>query len=276
MATGPHSYRNPPGLTEEKSYQQWKSEVEMWTLVTDLEKKKRGIALALSLQGKPREVALEIPAGDLNVDEGVAKLISELDKLFEKDKVDQAYAAYTRFDKYERETSVKISEYIIEFEQRYNRCKKYEMVLPDTILAFKLLDNAGLNQSDRHLALTACSDLKFETMKSSLNRIFSSKTHSDTDHVVTVKEEAYYGAHRFERGRSSRRFGARSRIGRSYSHRNVQSKQNPSFNGLVSRCSICESKLHWVKDCPHRNDNVNLTEEHNDKSDTETVNIIPS
>ena len=71
----------------------------------------------------------------------------------------------TSFDKYHREPSVKISDYIVEYEQRYNKCKKYEMLLPDAILAFKLLDNAGLSQSDRLLALTACSDLKFDTMK---------------------------------------------------------------------------------------------------------------
>ena len=68
-----------------------------------------------------------------------------------------------------------MSDYIINFEQRYNKCKKYEMTLPDTVLAFKLLDNAGLSQSDRQLALTACSDLKFDTMKAALNRIFATK-----------------------------------------------------------------------------------------------------
>ena len=74
----------------------------MWQLVTDLDKKKRGLALALSLQGKPREVALELNPDDLNVNDGVDKLVAELDKLFEKDKVDQAYAAYTAFDKFQR------------------------------------------------------------------------------------------------------------------------------------------------------------------------------
>ncbi|VDI81921.1 Hypothetical predicted protein [Mytilus galloprovincialis] len=189
------SYKNPPSLTKEKSYQQWKNEVKMWQLVTELDKKKRGLALALSLQGKPREVALEITPEDLNVDEGVDKLIIELDKLFEKDKTDQAYAAYTAFDKYHRESSIKMCDYIIEFEQKYNKCKKYDMPLPDAILAFKLLNNAGLGESDRHLALTACSDLKFETMKAALNRIFASKSQSDND-IVTVKEEsAFVGEH---------------------------------------------------------------------------------
>ena len=246
----------------------------MWQLVTELDKKKRGLALALSLQGKPREVALEIAPEDLNVDEGVDKLIAELDKLFEKDKIDQAYAAYTAFDKCRRETSVKMSDYIIEFEQKYNKCKKYDMVLPDAILAFKLLDNAGLNQSDRHLALTACSDLKFDTMKAALNRIFSSKSQSDNEQVVHVKEEsAFVGEHRYERGRSLRRFGSRFRTDRSYSQKIAPSKLNPTINGSISRCRLCDSKYHWFRDCPHKTHDVKLTEEQSNTSETEIVNI---
>ncbi|CAC5386683.1 unnamed protein product [Mytilus coruscus] len=99
------------------------------------------------------------------------------------------------------------------------------MALPDAILAFKLLDNAGLGQIDRHLALTVCSDLKFDTTMGALNRIFASKSQSDND-IVTVKEKsAFVGEHRFDRGRSSRRFGARNRIDKSFNQRNAQSEQ---------------------------------------------------
>ena len=36
-----------------------------------------------------------------------------------------------------------MSEYIINFEQKYNKSKKLEITFADTILAFKVLDNAG-------------------------------------------------------------------------------------------------------------------------------------
>ncbi|CAC5412170.1 unnamed protein product [Mytilus coruscus] len=251
------SFKNLPSRTTGKSYQQWKNEVKMWQSVTELDKK-RGLAFALSLQGKPREVALEITPEDLNVDEGVGKLIAELDKLFEKDKIDQAYAAYKAFDKFHRESSSKMCEHIFELEQKYNKCKKYDMALPDAI--FKLLDNAGLGQSDRHLALTACSDLKFDTMKAALNRIFASKSQSDNDPIVTVKEElAFVGEHCFDRERSSRRFGARNRIDRSFNQGNVQSRLNPTINGSISRCRYCDSKYHWFKIVFGRNPNLPST-----------------
>ena len=149
------------------------------------------MALALSLQGKAREVALGIEKEKLNADNGVETLISELDKLFLKNKVDMTYETYSAFDKFHREENMNISDYIVEFEQRYNKCKKYEMKLPSIILAFRLLDHAGLSQTDRRLALTACSDLEFETMKVALNRIFATRFSSvDSATEIVVKEES--------------------------------------------------------------------------------------
>ena len=46
------------------------------------------------------------------------------------------------------------------------------MVLPEPVLAFKLLGSAGLSQKKRQLVLTATSTLDFSSMKSALKRIF--------------------------------------------------------------------------------------------------------
>ena len=269
------SYKNPPSLDKDKDYSLWKNEVAMWQLVTDLEKKKRGLALALTLQGKPREVALEMDAAKLNAENGVEVLMTELDKVFEKDKMDQAYSAYTAFDKYQREGSMNMSAYIIEFEQRYNKCKKYNMVLPDTMLAFKLLDNAGLGQSDRQLALTACSDLKFDTMKGALNRIFGTKSPLlDSDTTVAVKEESAFLTERHWDKNKQKKPMPSFRDSNSNTTKFSQPRLNPTINGRLSRCRICDSKYHWVKSCPHKYHEVKLTENHEDESTTtETVNI---
>ena len=67
------------------------------------------------------------------------------------------------------------------------------MALSDAMLAFKLLDNIGLCQSDRQLALTAYINLKFDTMKAALNRIFGTKSPlSDSAAAITVKEESIF------------------------------------------------------------------------------------
>ena len=56
---------------------------------------------------------------------------------------------------------VAITDYIIDFEHRYNRMHKYDMVLPDAVLSFKLLDTACLYGREKPLALTACTVLTF-------------------------------------------------------------------------------------------------------------------
>ena len=37
--------------------------------------------------------------------------------------------------------------------------KKHELILPDAIVAFKLLDSACLSMQEKQLAMTACADL---------------------------------------------------------------------------------------------------------------------
>ncbi len=43
-----------------------KYEVNIWTRVTDLDKKKQALPVALALEGRARETAMEIPAEDLD------------------------------------------------------------------------------------------------------------------------------------------------------------------------------------------------------------------
>ena len=151
-----NNYRLPPGFDEGKSYENWKNEVEMWRRVTDLDKKKQALAVALLLNGRPRDIALEIQADDLNKDDGMTTLIRELDKVFMREEKDRAYEAYSEFDRVSRRDGASMAEYIADFEQKYNKMRKFNMVLPDAVLAFKLLDTAGLDIKDKQLALAAC------------------------------------------------------------------------------------------------------------------------
>ena len=53
-----------------------------------------------------------------------------------------------------------------------------------------------------------------------------------------------------------------------------ENKINPlDKHGKISRCVICDSKLHWANKCPHKYEqNVSVVEDQ--ESDTEEVNII--
>lgn len=56
MSTG--NYKVPKFY--EKSFESWKNEVEIWRLVTNLEKKKQALAVALLLTGRVRDSAVEM------------------------------------------------------------------------------------------------------------------------------------------------------------------------------------------------------------------------
>ena len=65
----------------------------MWKRVTDFDGKKQALAVALSLKGRARDIALEIPADDLDKDNGMTMLIQELDKVFMREEKDRAFEA---------------------------------------------------------------------------------------------------------------------------------------------------------------------------------------
>ena len=72
-----------------------------------------------------------------------------------------------------------LNDYMVEFDQRYQKSVKHQMTLPDAVLAFKLLDNANLRNHERKLALTACTDPSYDKMKSAMKRIFGQNRHSE-------------------------------------------------------------------------------------------------
>lgn len=68
----------PPLFDENKSNESWKNEIQIWKLVTELDQRKRALAVALSLTGRARTIALEIPADDLNEDNGLTNASAEI------------------------------------------------------------------------------------------------------------------------------------------------------------------------------------------------------
>ena len=252
------NYKIPPKFDEARSYESWKNEVNIWKRVTELAKKKQALAVALGLEGRAREIAMEIPADDLDKDNGMDTLLAKLDGVFQLEEKDRAYEAYSQFDRMKKDDSVSMADYIIDFEQRYNRIKKYDMTLPDAVLAFKLLDTACLDEKNRQLALTACPDLKFSSMKAALKRIFGGTTQGSSSGIQLNQDTAFFTQQRQGKGKRDTTF------------QNAQQKSPlPGTNpldkyGKRSRCAVCQSTYHWAKDCPHKkNEQVRLTETEN-------------
>ena len=159
-----------------------------------------------------------------------------------------------------------MNKFILEFEHLCNKMKEHDLVPPNNVLTFKLLDSANLRGDDRKLALTLATDLKFESMKSALKRIFT--TPSSAPSPLVKKEEIFFNKSSKSKSRPNKNSTKQS---------NVNKLNLLDKNGKISRCVICDSKMHWAGKCPHQNESVNMFEaedSESENSDSEEVNIV--
>ena len=240
MATGGNrGYKNPPVFSENKDYESWKTELNMWMLVTDLEKAKQAPAVVLSLPDGPlRSSALTLPTADLHADEGMRKLLEHLDNELLKDLKDRAYVAYSNFEKFTRTPAMSMFDYIQMFELKQKLAEKFDMKLPDSILAYKLLDNSGLSETDRVMVKTAVQELKYDAVKSAMRRIFG----EGLKETPIVKEEPVFAA---ELQRTSF-YGRRNNLPK----RQVNGTNPKNKEGRITTCRKCGSRFHWEKIVP--------------------------
>ena len=88
----------PPTLHDVNAFDNWLQEIELWQCITDLEAKKQGRTMYLSLDEKIRNSCTDIAVQDLNSDDGVHLLITKLKKLYAKDSQHSAYIAYDHLE----------------------------------------------------------------------------------------------------------------------------------------------------------------------------------
>ena len=279
----------------DKSYDRWLQEIKAWQLTTPLDKKKQALTVALALpEGSEVRRRIFEESGDiaeLNVDDGVDKLILRLNKWYKDDDLTSAYNAWTTFDTYKKIYDVTMDNYISEFMRRNNELTKHDVKIPKSILAFKMLDNAGLDFKDKQIALTAVSfddkDKILDLMQTSLKKFFGSQevlsrnssacgaVASSNMPSIAIKSEPIYNveevnvtqrdgrtSYRGNRGRSrGRNFGNGYGYGRSSFKDSSSAK-----NSYGKKCYSCGSEYHLSPRCP-KNTYVSESEEGKESKD---------
>ena len=114
-------YAAPLEFSNNVSLIDYKKEIKIWQVLTDLPAKKQGPSLYLSLKGKARETALEID--EIKKETGVQKILEPLEKLYLQDTNQSAYLAYQKFETFKRPDNMPMKEYLIKFEQLYTKIK---------------------------------------------------------------------------------------------------------------------------------------------------------
>ena len=163
---------DPPKLRDGDDYDEWAHEIEIWQIVTDVEKSKQGAMIYLSLEGKARQCCKSIEVDKLKGENGVMELLNKLKSLYAKDSEQAAFKSYEDFESYKRPDNMDVMDFINEWERRYDKIKAKQMVLPDGVLAYRLLKSVNISEEKQTLARATISKLSLEDMKKQIKAIF--------------------------------------------------------------------------------------------------------
>ena len=168
-----------PVLNDKADYITWKKEVTIWKQGTNAKPAQMASKLIMNMRGKPRATALDIDPTKLGVNDGLKNLLEALDSLYNKDGTQVLFAAIDDFESYRRPQVMGIDEYVLEFQTRYRSLKQLSAassgddLYADAILAYRLLNQASLSDSQRQLIKATCNNgLSFAKMEEQLRRTF--------------------------------------------------------------------------------------------------------
>ena len=134
-----------PEMRDYLLYVDWKKELQIGSMFTDLEKKRHGPAIFLTLKDKARETILaEIKPTDTSKDNGVDTITTSPDKLYVKNESASAFNVFENFSHFRRPSNMSIKDYRIDFNLRLSKIRTHSIDLPEGVLAYYLLSCAVL------------------------------------------------------------------------------------------------------------------------------------
>ena len=173
--------KTPPVMSEDMSYHEWKSEVELWSQITEVPKKKQGGSLFFTLQGDARDtIRSKLTNTQIAADNGLDTILKTLDELYLKDSNQRSFSAYEEFINYRRAPGISIKDFIIQFNIKYNKIKSHDMELPEGVLAYNLLVSANLSEEQQQLCRATVSKLTYDGMKNAIEKVAVSHTSSNS------------------------------------------------------------------------------------------------
>ena len=248
--------KNPPILSDDLEYGDWKSDIGIWELYTSLDKKKRGPALYLSLQGKARECIRGRTADQIGGETGVQLIITKLDAVYQEDVNMRTFVCFKTFYEYRRSSGVGMKEFIIHYELLYHKLGTFSVELPEGVQAFFLLTAANISEEYEKLARATCKEMSYKEMKATILKIFADPAagNSHDESVPSIKcEPVFKVSHRGGyrggyRGRGSYRSASNSDL-------------NPKYpDGKIMKCFKCNSTKHLARFCTQNSDNESVSE----------------
>ena len=260
----------PSFISETKSFETYKKDLERWAQLTTLDPTKQALLVVHMLDGDPSGIKEKIDENvddnELNSSDGISKLLEFLKDIYEKDSLSDGFEKYIAFEKFRRSSGKSIQEFIPEWTTAYKKAKNIGCVLPDKVLSFKLLDAANLTQIERNLVLTGVDyeeDELLEQMQTALKKFIGRSALGQKEEQSSV-DSTYLTADNFEtvllskgwtKPRGGGRGGGRGRGGkreREAPDEQSQEKRRKNYigrDGKISKCYKCTCKHETECDC---------------------------
>ena len=185
------NFKNPPEMRDDLLYDDWKKELQIWSMFTDLEKKCQGPAIFLTVKGKAQEKILaEIKPTDTSKDNGVDTITASLDKLYMKNERASAFNAFENFSRFRRPSNMSIKGYMIDFNLRLCKIRSHAIDLPEDVLDYYLLSCANLSDEQSALCRATCMDLTYNDMKKQIERVSTNNESSTSTSTTQIEVKA--------------------------------------------------------------------------------------
>ena len=161
----------PPNFVgDEKTYAQYKLDLQQWSRISGIEKKLQAEMVVYRLEGHPSRIKEKISTqiGEKLIDnaDGIKELIAFLDNIYDKDEMADVWDKFVEFTSFSRKPEQDLTQFMAEWTNSYHKLKTAGCVYPDIILGFKLLDSAKLSDMDTKLVLTG---VDYATAKTNKN-----------------------------------------------------------------------------------------------------------
>ena len=188
--------RPPPFNDEKRSFYNWKREVEIWRLGTNVDKKKQAPRIIQVLPVKLKDHCTRIDHAKLTSENGVEDLLKVIEEFYAKDGTQQIFIALDRLDRFKRPPEMDISEYLKEFDTL--NCDVAELLgknpYEDGVLAYRLMTQCNLTTTQQQLVRATIPKLEYKEMKNCIRKIYGDRVilGGESKSRIPVKEEVFY------------------------------------------------------------------------------------
>ena len=157
-----------------------------------------------------------------------------------------------------------MKDFLIKFELLRNTWSSYEVVIPDKIVAYQMLESANLPLMKKEVVKTTLTTYTADNMRSQILKIFCEEDvpnvsgHQDNIHIKSEPDEEVNIIMFGSSGQNSRK--SRRRGNQNYrQQRNSSDTESTSLRtnpvdefGEITTCDFCGNMYHYVPKCPDK------------------------